>query len=86
MSAKNRYSYNVSQQVLSEIVASRAMPTTMIITFVVNDYEDQSKMAEVMVWDKSFVEYIKVYTKDSSHANLTMHYSTPEDVQHELRA
>ena len=62
------------------------MPTTMIITFVVNNYQDQSKMAEVMVWDKSFVEYMKVYTNDSSHANLTIHYSTPEDVQQELRA
>ena len=59
--------------------------TTMIITFVVNNYQEESKMAEVMAWEKSFVEYMKVYTKDSSHANLTIHYSTPKNVQHKLR-
>ena len=59
--------------------------TTMIITFVVNNYQDQSKMAEVMAWEKSFVEYMKAYINDSSHANLTIHYTTPENVQHKLR-
>ena len=59
--------------------------TTMIITFVVNNYQEESKMAEVMAWEKSFVEYMKVYNNDSSHANLTIHYSTPKNVQHKLR-
>lgn len=59
--------------------------TTMIITFVVNNYQEESKMAEVMAWEKSFVEYMKVYINDSSHANLTIHYSTPENIQHKLR-
>ena len=59
--------------------------TTMIITFVVNNYQEEGKMAEVMAWEKSFVEYMKAYINDSSHANLTIHYSTPKNVQHKLR-
>ena len=59
--------------------------TTMIITFVVNNYQEEGKMAKVMAWEKSFVEYMKAYINDSSHANLTIHYSTPENVQHKLR-
>jgi len=58
--------------------------TTMIITFVVNNYQDESKKAEVMAWEKSFVEYMKEYINDSSHANI-IHYSTPESIQHKLR-
>ena len=59
--------------------------TTLIITFVVNNYQEESKMAEVMAWERSFVEYMKMYINDSSHANLTIHYSTPLNVQHKLR-
>ena len=59
--------------------------TTMIITFVVNNYQDPSKMAEVMAWEKSFEKYMKMYINDSSHANLTIHYSTSENVLHKLR-
>ena len=65
------------------------MPTITLqpwlLPFVVNNYQEESKMAEVMAWEKSFVEYMKVYNNDSSHANLTIHYSTPKNVQHKLR-
>ena len=51
--------------------------STMIITYLVNSYQDESKMAKVMAWEKAFIKYMEVYVNDSSHANLTITYSTP---------
>ena len=55
--------------------------TTLIITYMVNNYQDKSKMAEVQAWEKEFIKYMDVYVNDSSHANLTISYSTPGSVE-----
>ena len=55
--------------------------STLIITYVVNNYQDENKMAEVMAWEKAFIKYMNVYVNDSSHANLTISYSTPGSVE-----
>ncbi|KAL9961426.1 hypothetical protein ACROYT_G030363 [Oculina patagonica] len=55
--------------------------STMIITYVVNNYQDESKLAEVMAWEKVFIKYMEAYTNDSSHANLTIKYFTPGSIE-----
>lgn len=51
--------------------------TTIIINFVVIDYTEKSKQAEVMVWEKAFKEYMRDYVQDASNRNLTITYLTP---------
>ena len=55
--------------------------STIIITYLVNNYPDESKLAEVMAWEKAFIKYMEVYVNDRSHANLTVKYSTPGSVE-----
>lgn len=52
--------------------------TTVMITFAVNNYQDKSKLAEVLTWEKAFKEYMEDYVNNTSHANLTISYFTPE--------
>ena len=48
---------------------------------MVNNYQDESKIAEVMAWEKEFIKYMDVYVNDSSHANLTISYTTPGRIE-----
>lgn len=50
--------------------------TTLIINFVVIDYEDESKLAEVKVWENAFEEFMNAYVNKSSNKNLTISYSS----------
>lgn len=52
--------------------------TTLIITFAVNNYKDESKLAEVITWENAFKEFMAHYVNNASHANLTISYFTPE--------
>lgn len=58
--------------------------TTMIITFVVNNYQDKSKLAKAMAWEKAFLEYMKEYVVESSNRNLTISFSAERAIQDEL--
>ena len=58
--------------------------TTMIITFVVNNYQDKSKLKKAMAWEKAFLEYMKEYVQNSSNRNLTISFSAERAIQDEL--
>ena len=58
--------------------------TTLIITFVVNNYQDKSKLNKAMAWEKVFLEYMKKYVQDSSNANLTISFSAERAIEDEL--
>lgn len=58
--------------------------TTMIITFVVNNYQDKSKLAKAMAWEKAFLEYMKEYVVESSNRNLTISFSAERAIEDEL--
>lgn len=58
--------------------------TTMIITFVVNNYQEKSKLAKAMAWEKAFLKYMKDYVRNSSNANLTISFSAERAIQDEL--
>ena len=56
----------------------------MIITFVVNNYQDKSKLKKAMAWEKAFLEYMKEYVQNSSNGNLTISFSAERAIQDEL--
>ena len=58
--------------------------TTMIITFIVNNYQDKSKLKKAMAWEKAFLEYMKEYVQNSSNRNLTISFSAERAIQDEL--
>ena len=58
--------------------------TTLIITFVVNNYQDKSKLTKAMAWEKAFLEYMKDYVKNSSNNNLTISFTAERAIQDEL--
>ena len=58
--------------------------TTMIITFVVNNYQDKSKLAKAMAWEKAFLEYMKDYVQNSSNGDLTISFTAERAIQDEL--
>ena len=66
--------------------------TTLMIYFAVNNYKDESKLAEVITWEKAFKEFMADYVNNTAHANLTIAYFKPElrsndvEVQFDLRA
>lgn len=40
--------------------------STLIITFVVNNHKDKSKLGKALAWEKAFIEYMKDYVKSFS--------------------
>ena len=58
--------------------------TALIITFVVNNYKDKSKLSKAMAWEKHFLEFMHNYTQNSSNKNLTISYSAERAIQDEL--
>ena len=56
----------------------------MIITFVVNNYQDKDKLAKAVAWEKAFLEYMKTYVLDSANENLTISFSAERAIQDEL--
>ena len=58
--------------------------TTMIITFVVNNYQDKRKLAKAMAWEKAFLEYMKEYVQNSSNGNLIISFTAERAIQDEL--
>ncbi|KAL9963259.1 hypothetical protein ACROYT_G032442 [Oculina patagonica] len=58
--------------------------STMIITFVVNNHQDKSKLTKQMAWEKAFLDYMKDYVKDPANGNLTISFSAERAIQDEL--
>lgn len=58
--------------------------STLIITFVVNNHKDKSKLGKAMTWEKAFLEYMKHYVRDRKNSNLTISFSAERAIQDEL--
>ena len=58
--------------------------TTLIITFVVNNHKDTTKLKKAMAWEKAFIEFMKDYTKDPKNENLTISFTAERAIQDEL--
>ena len=58
--------------------------TTLIITFVVNNYQDKSKLNKAMAWEKAFLEYMEKYVKERSNKDLIISFSAERAIQDEL--
>ena len=54
--------------------------TTLIITFVVNNHKNKSKLGKALAWEKAFLEYMKSYKNE----NLTISFSAERAIQDEL--
>jgi len=53
--------------------------TTLIITFLVNNHKDKSKLTKALAWEKAFTEYMTNYVKDPQNGKLTVSFSTERD-------
>ena len=58
--------------------------STLIITFVVNNYKDKSKLSKAMVWEKRFIEFMQDYVKDPRNGNLSISFSAERSVEDEI--
>ena len=48
--------------------------STLIITFVVNNYQDKSKLSKAMAWEDAFIRFMRDYVEDPKNANLTISF------------
>ena len=58
--------------------------TALIITFVVNNFKEKSKLSKAMAWEKQFLDFMHRYTHNKSNNNLTISYSAQRSIQDEL--
>ena len=58
--------------------------STLIITFVVNNHLDKSKLGRALAWEKAFIEFMKKYTDNRMNNNLTISFSAERSIQDEL--
>ena len=58
--------------------------STVIITFVVNNHKDKSKLGKALAWEKAFVEFMKNYVKNPKNADLTISFTSERSIEDEL--
>ena len=58
--------------------------STLIITFVVNNHKDKSKLTKALAWEKEFLKYMHDYVNDPQNDNLNISYSAERSIQDEL--
>lgn len=58
--------------------------STLIITFVVKNHKNTTKLKKAMAWEKAFIEFMKDYTKDPKNGNLTISFTAERAIQDEL--
>ena len=58
--------------------------TALIITFVVNNLKETSKLSKAMAWEKHFLDLMHSYAHNGSNDNLTTSYSAECAIQDEL--
>ncbi|XP_029633427.1 NPC intracellular cholesterol transporter 1 [Octopus sinensis] len=54
--------------------------TAFIITFIVNNYLDDGKIAKAAAWEKKYIDFLKNY----SNPNMTISFSAERSIQDEL--
>ena len=58
--------------------------TTLIITYVVNNYEDKSKLKKALAWEKAFIEFMEEYVRNPNNSDLTISFTAERSIQDEL--
>ena len=54
--------------------------SALIITYIINNYKDDSLNQKAMAWEKSVIEFMKSF----SNPNMTVSFSTERSIQDEL--
>ena len=52
--------------------------STLIITFVVNNFKDQTRLEKALAWEQAFVNFMRDYVNNPENENLTISYSAAE--------
>ena len=58
--------------------------TALIITFIVSNFKEKSKLSKAIAWEKHFLDFMHSYTHNGSSNNLITSYSAKCAIQDEL--
>nr|XP_031835658.1 NPC intracellular cholesterol transporter 1 isoform X4 [Nomia melanderi] len=58
--------------------------TAVILTLLVNNYHDKSKLVPAMEWEKSFVEFMKNWTANEKPAYMDVAFTSERSIEDEL--
>ncbi|XP_060521524.1 NPC intracellular cholesterol transporter 1 isoform X2 [Cylas formicarius] len=58
--------------------------TAIILTFLVNNYHNKSKVVPAMEWEKQFVEFMKNYTANEKPDYMDVAYTSERSIEDEL--
>lgn len=58
--------------------------TAVIITFLVNNHHNKSKLVPAMEWEKKYVEFMKNWTKTKKPAFMDIAYTSERSIEDEL--
>ncbi|XP_076272104.1 Niemann-Pick type C-1a isoform X2 [Rhynchophorus ferrugineus] len=58
--------------------------TAVILTFLVNNYHDRTKILPAMEWEKLFVEFMKNYTKNNMSDFMDIAFTSERSIEDEL--
>ncbi|XP_068706891.1 NPC intracellular cholesterol transporter 1-like isoform X1 [Montipora foliosa] len=59
--------------------------STLIITFLVNNFKDQTRLEKALAWEQAFVNFMRDYVNNPENENLTISYSAAErSIQDEM--
>ncbi|XP_015437411.1 PREDICTED: Niemann-Pick C1 protein isoform X1 [Dufourea novaeangliae] len=58
--------------------------TAVILTLLVNNYHDKSKLVPAMEWEKSYIEFMKNWTATKKPAYMDMAFTSERSIEDEL--
>nr|XP_034176148.1 NPC intracellular cholesterol transporter 1 isoform X4 [Osmia lignaria] len=58
--------------------------TAVILTFLVNNYHNKSKLAPAMEWEKSYIEFMKNWTATKKPAFMDIAFTSERSIEDEL--
>ena len=58
--------------------------TAVILTFLVNNYHNKSKLAPAMEWEKGYIEFMKNWTATKKPAFMDIAFTSERSIEDEL--
>ena len=58
--------------------------SALIITFVVNNHKDKSKLEKAMAWEKAYIEFMKNYVNNTENRDLIISFTSERSIEDEL--
>ena len=55
--------------------------SALIITFVVNNHKDKSKLEKTMAWEKAYIEFMKNYVKNPDNGDLIISFTSEHSIE-----